>query len=157
MFAAVKSGAAASPLMLSATMPEPAIAVSKLIGTSVAGVRRPRAGDDDHALGAALPRRLRLVAKVRVAREDRARLLIGVFREIAEHDDDLVLDVEALVAVVAEVLGVGDDQAVTGEHHGAAHFDPLSENDSACTLVLPESRGNADCRRPTLPSSSLDR
>ena len=43
------------------------------------------------------------------------RLLIGILREVPQHDDDLVLDVERGVAVVAEVLRLGHDDAVAGE------------------------------------------
>ena len=101
--------------MLAATMPDPASAVSNVIG-----IVAPAFGDRGPAttsmrLGAALARRHRLVAQVRVARENRPRLLIGVLGEIAQDEDDLVLDVEPGVAVVAEVLALGHDQAVAGE------------------------------------------
>ena len=76
--APAKIAFAASPLMLAATMPDPASAVSNVIGIVVAGVGRPRPRDDDHALGATLPRGARLEAQVGIAREDLPRLLIGV-------------------------------------------------------------------------------
>ncbi len=93
----------------------------------VAGVRRTRTGDHQHRLGAALASGLRLVAQVGIARQDRSRLLVGVFGEVAKDDDDLVLDVEPGVAVVAEVLRLGHHQAVAGEHHGAARFGRVGE------------------------------
>ena len=65
-----KIASATAALMLAATMPEPASAVSKRHRDRLAGVRRVRAGDDEHRLRAALPRRHRLVAQVGVARED---------------------------------------------------------------------------------------
>jgi hypothetical protein len=84
-----------------------------------AGIRRPRTGHDNHALRAALPRRLRLVAKIGVARQDAARLLIGIFGKVAEHDDDLVFHIQPGVAVVTEILRIGNDEAVAGKHHVA--------------------------------------
>ena len=61
-----------------------------------------------------------LVAQIGVARENLPRLLIRVLRKVAEGEHDLVLDVERGVAVVAEVLALGHDDAVAGEHHVAA-------------------------------------
>jgi hypothetical protein len=95
----------------------------------LAGVGRSRSGDHHQRLRAALARRLCLVAQVGVARERGPRLGVGVFREVAKHDDDLVLDVEALVAVVAEVLGVGHHQSVAGYHHRSAHLGVVRERE----------------------------
>ena len=96
-------------------------------GNHGAGIGRVWAGDDDHAFGAALARRLGLVAKVGVARENGARLLVGVFREVTEHHDNLVLHLEAGVAVVAEVLRLGHHQPITGEHHAPGGLDRIRE------------------------------
>ena len=93
----------------------------------VAGVRRTRTRDHHHRLGATLASRLRLVAQVGIAREDRSCLLVGVFGEVAKDDHDLVLDVEPGITVVAEVLRVGHHEAVAGEHHGAARFGRVRE------------------------------
>ena len=86
----------------------------------LARVRRRRAGDDDHRLRAVLARGRRLVAEIGVARENPLRLRLGVLRKISQDEDDLVLDVQAGVAVVAEILTVGDDESVAGEHHRTA-------------------------------------
>jgi len=51
-----------------------------------------------------LPCGERLVAEVGIAGECGLRLRVGVFGEVVEDEDDLVLDVEAGVAVVAEAL-----------------------------------------------------
>ena len=88
----------------------------------LAGVRRSRTGDDQHRFRAPLPRRHRLVAQVGVARQDPLRLLVGVLGEVAQDEDDLVFHVERRVAVVAEVLAVGHDDAVAGEDDLAADF-----------------------------------
>src|SRR6185436_7055051 len=101
----------------------------------VAGIRRVRSGDDDHAFGAALPRGLRLVTKIRVAREDPARLLIGILGEVSEDDDDLVLDVETLIAVVAEVLRVGDDETIAREHDIAGDRSAIRERQRQHTIA----------------------
>ena len=96
-------------------------------GNGLAGVGRARAGDDEHGLGAALPRRHRLVAKVGIARQDRARLLIGVFWKVAQHEHDLVFHVEADVAVVAEILRFGHDEAISGEHDRTGDIGVVGE------------------------------
>ena len=119
----------ASPLMLAATMPEPASAVSKRHRDRLAGVGRSRPGDHQQRPGAALARRHRLVAKVGVARQDGPRLLVGVLGEVAQHDDDLVLDVERGVAVVAEVLTLRHDEAVAGEDRRAADLGVVRERE----------------------------
>ncbi len=93
----------------------------------VAGVRRTRTRDHHHRLGATLASGLRLVAQVGIARQDQSCLLVGVFGEVAKDDDDLVLDVESGITVVAEVLRVGHHQAIAGEHHGAARFGRVGE------------------------------
>ena len=56
-----------------------------------------------------------LVAQVGVAGENAARLLVGVLRKVAQDENGLVLHVEPGVAVVAEILAVGDDEPVPGE------------------------------------------
>src|SRR5207247_10879164 len=74
------------------------------------------ADDDQQALRAALPRRERLVSKVGVAGERGLRLRIRVFREVVEDEDDLVLHVEACVAVVAEPLRFRHNETVAGKY-----------------------------------------
>ena len=71
------------------------------------------------------------------------RLLLGILGEVAQHEDDLVLHVERGVAVVAEVLALGDDDAVAGEDDVAASTSPLSENESARTSARPSKIGPA--------------
>ena len=58
-----------------------------------------------------------------------ARLLIGVLGEVAQHQDDLVLDVERGVAVVAEALVIRDDDAVAGEHDRCAGVAVVGERE----------------------------
>ena len=69
-----KIASATAPLMLAATMPDPASAVSNVIGIVSPAFGESRSGDDEQRLGAALPRRHRLVAQVGVARQDALRL-----------------------------------------------------------------------------------
>ena len=67
---------------------------------------------------------------------------IGVFREVAQHDDDLVLHVERGVAVVAEVLALGHHDAVAGEDQRAADLAVVRERQRADVLLAGEtSRG----------------
>src|SRR5207253_3557408 len=51
--------------------------------------------------------------------------------EVAEDPDEFVLDVERGVAVVAEVLAAGDDDAVAGKHHLASHVPVVGERKRA--------------------------
>ncbi len=69
--------------------------------------------------------------------------LIGVLREVAQNDDDLVLDVERGVAVVAEALRLRDDEAVAGEDHRTGHLGIVREGERL-DLAAPRSPG----RRP---------
>ena len=116
----------------------------------LAGVRRSRAGDDQQRLRAPLPRRHRLVAQVGVARQDPLRLLVGVLGEVAQHEDDLVFHVERRVAVVAEVLAVGHDDAVAGEDDLAADFAVVGEGQRLDVGALREAQrlpgGDAQAR-----------
>ena len=102
----------------------------------LAGVRRSRSGDDEHCLCAALTRHHRFIAEVRVARQDSAGLLIRVFGEVAKHEDDLVLDVQRRVAVVAEILALWNDNPVAGEHNRTAHVAVVGERQRACRRRL---------------------
>ena len=95
----------------------------------LAGIRRARSGDDEQRPGAALPRGHGLVAEVGVAREDRARLLVRVLGEVAQDDDDLVLDVERGVAVVAEVLRLRHHEPVAGEDDRAGDLGVVGERE----------------------------
>ena len=95
----------------------------------LAGVRRPRACDDEERARATLSCRHGLVPEVGIPRENRARLLVGVLGEVAEDDDDLVLDVERGVAVVPEVLRFGNDEAVAGEDDASAHLAIVGEGE----------------------------
>ncbi len=92
-----------------------------------ARVRRPRARDDEQALCPALARHERLVAQARVAGERRPQIGVGILREVAQDDDDLVLDVERGVAVVAEAGTFRHGQAVAGEDDLAADFRVVGE------------------------------
>ena len=94
-------------------------------------VRRPRTGDDQHAFGAVLTGRHGLVPQVRVAGEYGLRLLIRVLGEVTKHEDDPILDVEAGVAVVAEILPVRHDNAVAGEDEGTVHVAVVGEGKRA--------------------------
>ena len=95
----------------------------------LARVRRSRSGDHQHRLRAALTRRERLVAKIRVPGENRLRLRLRILGEVAQHEDDLVLHVERRVAVVRESLSVGDDDAVAGEDDLAGHVAVVGEGE----------------------------
>jgi hypothetical protein len=69
-------------------------------------------------------------SKAGVAGKNGARLLIRVFGEVAQDHDDLVLDVEPHVAVVAEVLAFGDDEPVPGKHDRSAGLGGVGEGQS---------------------------
>ena len=113
--APANSASATALLMLAAGIPEPGSAVSNVMRQRLAGIRRARARDDEQPFRAALARRERLVAKIGIARERRFGLGVGVFGEVVEDEDDLVFHVKACVAVVAEVLRLGHDEAVAGK------------------------------------------
>ena len=93
----------------------------------LAGVWRLRPRDDQHRLRAMLAGGHRLVAQVGVARQDGSRLLVGLFREVAEDEHDLVFDVEVRVAVVAEILAVRHDDAVAGEDDRPLHVNVVGK------------------------------
>src|SRR5262249_50216190 len=78
-------------------------------------VWRSWTGGDEQRSGAVLPRGERLVAEVRIARQDTLGLLIRVLGEVAQDENDFVFDVEPGVAVVAEVLRFGHHDAVARE------------------------------------------
>jgi hypothetical protein len=80
-----------------------------------ARVGRARACEDDDRFRPAQTSGERFVPEVGVPGENRARLQVGVFREIAQDHDDLVLHVQAGVAVVVQALPVGDGDPVTRE------------------------------------------
>ena len=97
----------------------------------LAGVGGARAGDDEHCLRPTLPCRHRLVAQVGISREDRLRLQIGILGKVAQDENDLVLDVEASVAVVSEILSVRYDEAVADEDHSAGDVCHCPRSDKA--------------------------
>ena len=128
-------------------------------GRELAGVRRARAGDDEDRLRAVLARGHRLVAQVRVAGENALGLLVGVLGEIAQHEDDLVLHVERRVAVVAEILAVGHDDAVAGEDDRTLDLAVVGERQRAHVGMarcrrLPERRCPRRSRRRRRPSAT---
>ena len=101
----------------------------------LAGIRRVGAGDDDETDRAALARLHRFVTQPRVTRELRTDLLVDIFGEVAQNDDDLPVDLEAVVAVVLELGTARRLESVAGEDD-AAFTSSLSENESA-VISLP--------------------
>src|SRR6185369_7253348 len=57
----------------------------------------------------------------------RLGLLIGILGEVAQDDDDLVFDIDGRVAVVSEVLRLGNDNAVSGESDWPFDFRIVGE------------------------------
>jgi len=55
--------------------------------------------------------------------------LIGVLGEVSKDDHDLILHIETNVAVITKVLALRDDESVTGEDDGTAHFSVVGEGE----------------------------
>ena len=119
-------------------MSEPDAAVSNVERNHLAGAGRVRPRHDQHRLGAGLTGGERLVAERRVPDHLLALLALDLLRHVAQDEHDLVLHVEAGVAVVDEAAAVlgGDAQAVAGEDDRALSPVPLSEKLSAATTDL---------------------
>ena len=142
-----KIAVATAPLMLAATMPGSCERGVERHRNDRAGIRGARSGDDEHRARPALARGHRLVAQVRVAREDPFRLRIRVLGEVAEHEDDLVLHVERRVAVVREILAVGHHDAVAGKDHGAGHIAVVGERERLDVHPCLKRAGGRGCLR----------
>ena len=156
--AAANSASATRRSTLAATMPEPAAAVS-----NVSGITSPRPdefgpGHDQQRLGAGLTRGQRLVAERRIPDHLLALLALDLLRHVAQDEHDLVLHVEAGVAVVDEAAAVlgGNAQAVAGEDDGRRHLARVREAERgdgrrvgpALAPCRPRPRASA---RPTSP------
>ncbi len=104
-----------------------------------------------------LPRGHCLVAQIGIAREDAFRLLVGVLREVPQHDDDLVLHVKRGVAVVPEVLRLWHDDAVAGEYDWSADLAIVGEGERDDVFCGVEGRGPDDRARSAIATAGSER
>ena len=116
----------------------------------VAGVGGVRTGDQQQRLGAALTREHRLVPQVAVPCENALGLLIGVLGKVAEDQNDLVLDVQCGVAVVAEALTFRHDDAVAGEDDRAFRGSVVRERERLNVFPIAVSAGAERERRTSV-------